>query len=95
MFDQAHKEWLEELRNDPKRLKAFLRSVMGPQRKEISGEEYFHLMTVFALVVPDRSSNNQSTWTDEYQVCGKNYHVTYGIREVPIIEEILNDIQQE
>ena len=79
---------MDALLADPVRLKAFMRKVMGPARRQITGIEYDHMMTVFALVQPDSSCNNQRTWTDEYMVCGKKYHVTSGLEDKPIIEEI-------
>ena len=89
--DKDRTAWIKSLKEDPVRLKSFMRKVMGPARRQITGVEYDHMMTVFALTTPDSSSNNQRTWTDEYQICGKNYHVTSGLEDKPIIEEILDD----
>jgi hypothetical protein len=88
--EKERKAWHKALLNDPVRLEAFMRKVLGPPRRRITGVEYDHMMSLFALVKPDRESNNQRTWTDEYSVCGKNYHVTFGLEDNPIIEEIEN-----
>ena len=79
----------------PDQRRAWLRTIMGPERRQILGVEYEHLTTVFALTTPDISYNNQHIWTDEYQICGKKYTVTSGIEDRPIIEEIIDDIQQK
>lgn len=88
-------DWFEEMRQDPVRLKKFLRSVMGPERRAIIGDEYKHLMMIFALKDPDSSSNNQHTWSDKYTHDGKTYNVTYfpGEGVEPELEEILPDDQ--
>ena len=79
----------------PEQNRVWLRTIMGPERRQILGVEYEHLTTVFALTTPDISYNNQHIWTDEYQICGKKYTVTSGIEDRPIIEEIIDDIQQK
>lgn len=57
--------------------------------KELEGTEYDHVWTLLQLIKPVNSSNNQRTWTDEYELNGKKYNVTYGIEDKPIIEEII------
>lgn len=56
--------------------------------REIKGQEYDHVWTLLQLIKPVNSSNNQRTWTDEYELNGKKYNVTYGLEDTPIIEEI-------
>jgi hypothetical protein len=56
--------------------------------KELKGKEYEHVWTLLQLIEPVKSSNNQRTWTDEYELNGKRYNVTYGLEDTPIIEEI-------
>lgn len=57
-------------------------------RRTLEGKEYEHVWTLLQLIEPVASSNNQRTWTDEYELNGKKYDVTYGIEDTPIIEEI-------
>ena len=56
--------------------------------KELKGQEYDYVWTLLQLIKPVNSSNNQRTWTDEYELNGKKYNVTYGLEDKPIIEEI-------
>lgn len=85
--------WGVELRKDPIRLKAFLRAVMGPRRREITGTEQDHLMTMFGLIEPIESTNNQHSFTDVYEHAGKTYHVHYFEGEIELEEILPDDIQ--
>lgn len=69
-----------------KELPAWLKRMLS--RKELKDKEYDHVWTLLQLVEPVSSSNNQRTWTDEYELNGKRYNVTYGLEDKPIIEEI-------
>jgi len=74
---------------------AFLRRVMGPSRRTLTGQEHDHMLTVFQLIEPIESSNNQRSWTDVYEHAGKTYHVSF-FEDDTVIEEILpDDIQQD
>jgi hypothetical protein len=84
------KETAERIRNDPVELKKFMRKILGPDRRKITGQEHDHMLTVFQLIEPIESSNNQRSWTDVYQHAGKTYHVHYFEDETEI-EEILPD----
>ena len=75
--------------------KAFLRRVMGPPRRTLTGEERDHMLTVFALIEPISSSNNQRSWTDVYDHAGKTYHVHFFEDETEIEEILPDDIQQD
>lgn len=78
-------------RMSPEELKAFLRKISGPEVREIVGEERKHLLLILALKEPFNSSNNQRTWTDEYEHAGNTYHLTYGLSENdPLVEQILD-----
>lgn len=67
----------EKLRNDPVRLKAFMRSVMGPPSKKLEGKEKEQAMLLLALVEPFKQTNNQHSWTDYYMIGETEYHATY------------------
>lgn len=69
---------------------AFIRSVMGPPKRTLEGDEREHMLTVFRLIEPVRQTNNQRSFTDEYIHAGKMYDVTYFDDEV-IVEEYLNE----
>ncbi len=65
-----------------------LREIMGPPRRELKGEEYKHTWLILKFIDPVKSSNNQRTFTDVYEHAGKTYHVTYGVYDLPLIEEV-------
>ena len=79
-----------ELRADPVKLKAFMRSVMGPPHKTLEGDEKKHTMLLLNLIEPYEQTNNQQSWTYYYMIGETEYHVTYfpGSDE-PIIDKML------
>ena len=85
------RNFTDELVKDPIRLKEFLRKIQGPPRRELKDKEYDQIWLLLQMLEPTRESNNQRTWTSEYALNGKQYHVTYGLEENPIIEEVDND----
>lgn len=69
----------------------FLKSIGMKKRRVIEGSEREHMLTLFALIEPSETSNNQRTFTETYHHAGKEYEVTYGFSDVgptPYIEEI-------
>lgn len=68
--------------------RSFLRRLAGPPRRELAGKEYDHIWTLLQLLEPVAESNNQRTWTSEYRLNNVRYDVTYGIAEIPVIEEV-------
>ena len=67
---------------------------MGPDKRTIEGTERDHLFTVFNLLEPIESSNNQRSFTEVYEHAGKTYHAHY-FEDETVLEEILpDDIQQ-
>ena len=70
--------------------RAFIRKVMGPDRRVLEGVEREHMLTVLRLVEPIRTTNNQRSFTDEYIHAGKMYDVHYFDDET-VVEEILED----
>lgn len=69
---------------------AFIRKVMGPERRVLEGTEREHMLTVLRLVEPIRTTNNQRSFTDEYIHAGKMYDVHYFNDEI-VVEEILDE----
>lgn len=65
-----------------------LKKILGLNRRELNGKEYEYVWTLLQLIKPHSSSNNQRTWTDCYTLNGKEYDVTHGLEDTPIIEEV-------
>lgn len=86
-------EAAERIRNDPEKLKKFLRAVMGPEQRIIEGQEREHLLTVFSLITPTEETNNQRSWTTVYEHAGKKYHLTTGDGWDELAEILPDDIQ--
>jgi hypothetical protein len=70
--------------------RTFIRKVMGPERRNIEGVDKEHLLTVFELIEPVSSSNNQRSFTDVYEHADKEYHVHYFDDDI-VVEELLKD----
>ena len=77
----------------PDEARAFIRKVMGPARRTLEGEEKEHMLTVFRLIEPISSSNNQRSMTDIYTHADKVYHVTYFDGDTDVEELLEDDIQ--
>lgn len=86
-------EWVQELSEDPVKMKKFLRAVMGPNKRTLEGDEREHMLTVFKLIDPISSSNNQRSFTEEYSHANKIYHVHYFDKDVEVEEILPDDIQ--
>ena len=71
-----------------------MRDVMGPMRRQLDENEADKMLVVFALTEPIETSNNQRTITEVYEHAGKTYHVTYGLDDYPLVEEILENEAQ-
>ena len=84
------KKFSEDLRNDPVRLKAFMRSVMGPPYKTLEGKEKNDIILLLAMIEPYEQTNNQHSWTDYYMIGETEYHATYFPEsDEPIIDKML------
>jgi hypothetical protein len=75
----------------PEKAKAFLSQVMGPPRRVLEDSEREHMLTIFKLLEPVETSNNQWSFTEEYSHANKVYHVHYFDDET-IVEEFLDDL---
>jgi hypothetical protein len=73
--------------------RALIRSIMGPPKRKLEGEEKEHMLTVFKLIEPIRQTNNQRSFTDEYLHAGKMYDVHYFEGEIEVEEYLEDDIQ--
>lgn len=81
----------EELRNDPVRLKAFMKSIGAyDKHRKVEGQEYDKLVLMFKMMEPTEQSNNQHNWTDTYCIGERVYNVTYFPEaDDPLIEEFI------
>ena len=85
------KEYHEELRKDPVRLKKFMKSIGALDvHRKIEGKERDDLVLLFKMMEPTNQSNNQHSWTDTYHIGDREYHVHYfpGADEAEIEEYI-------
>ena len=90
---EAMRKQTQELLNDPVKFREWYRAIQGPDYRELTGKEAEQMFLVLTLVEPYKSTNNQRTATDFYEHAGKEYRVTYGLGDEPLVEEILYDIQ--
>ena len=77
----------------------FLKSIGMKQRRLLEGVEREYMLTLFALLEPAETSNNQRTFTETYYHAGKEYELTWGFSDEgsePYVEEITEyDFQQD
>ncbi len=72
--------------------RVWIRSIMGPPRRTLEGQERENVWLMIMLQdEPESSSNNQHSITEVYRINQKEYHVHYFSGEQPEIEEILDD----
>ena len=81
----------------------FLKRLGMKNRRTLEGQEREHMLTLFALLEPWETHNNQRTFTEFYVHAGKEYELTWGFDDggpSPLVEEITelelkDDIQQD
>lgn len=81
---------INSLNLTPLESKIFIRKIMSPLRRVLEGREKEQMLTLFRLVDPIHVSNNQRSFTEEYEHAGKKYDIHYFDDEI-IIEEIINN----
>lgn len=86
---EAMRRQTEERMKDPVKLREWIRKVHGPELRELEGEEAEQMLTVLNLIGHYTDTNNQRTHTYFYNYNGKEYRVTYGLGDDPLIEEVL------
>ena len=69
--------------------RVLIRKIMGPETRLLEGEEKEYMLTIFGLLEPIGTSDNQRTWTEVYKHAGKTYHVHYWNKDDIDIEEII------
>jgi hypothetical protein len=70
----------------PEQAQAFIRKVMGPEKRILEGKERENIWLLIQMSTPINESNNQRFWYEEYLIGGKRYNVTYGVEDTPIVE---------
>jgi hypothetical protein len=89
MKDSPYKQVMDELLQDPVKLKAWMRRVMGPPHITLEGEEKQQALRMLDSVEPFDSSNNQHSWTDCYMVGVTEYRVTtFPGYDEPIVDKM-------
>lgn len=80
-----------ELRKDPEKLRAFMKSIGAfKKRRILEGEELEQVLTMLRLLGPGEESNNQHIWTESWRVgdITYNHHFGSGVDE---LEEVIED----
>lgn len=92
---QRMKDFGDQLRNDPARLKVFLRQVMGRPHRTLEGKEKEYINTLLILVEPFKETNNQHSMTQYFMLGEKEYHVTMFVGENTVtIDEMLPEDEE-
>ena len=69
--------------------RAWTRRVMGPPRRELEGAERDQVLLMLAMLdEPTRTSNNQHSYSEEYEHAGRHWCVTTWPNGQYIVEEI-------
>ena len=83
----------EELRNDPEKLKQFMKGLgLFKKRRIITDpKEQEQVMTMLRLLGPGEQSNNQHVWTESWRVGNIEYNIHSGEKFEELEEVIDND----
>lgn len=73
----------------PEKLREWIRQVHGPEMRELKGEEAEQMLVILKLIGHYTDTNNQRTHTYFYHHAGKEYRVTYGLGDDPLVEEVM------
>ena len=69
-----YKQVMDELLENPIKLKAFMRSIMGPPSRTLEGQEKENVWLMIQLLDnPSSATNNQRTITEVYHLNQKEY----------------------
>jgi len=91
MIEHIRKRTIEQLCWPTEELVKYLERIHGPKSRVISGPEAEHLLVIFKLIGHYASVSNQRTQTYVYIHADKEYHVTYGLGDDPLVEEIIDE----
>ena len=91
-----HESILEAMRRQtaermasPEKLREWIRQVHGDEMRELEGDEAEQMLVIFKLIGHYADTNNQRTHTYFYRHNEKEYRVTYGLGDNPLVEEVL------
>ena len=87
ILENMRKQTAERMAS-PEKLREWIRQVHGPEMRELEGEEAEQMLVVLKLVGHYTDTNNQVTHTYFYEHTGKEYRVTYGLGDKPLVEEV-------
>lgn len=86
---EALRKQTEERLKDPVKLRDYIRRVFGPEIRDLKGDEAEQMLVVLKLIGHYADTNNQRTHTYFYNHNGKEYRVTYGLGDDPLVEEVI------
>ena len=89
IIEAMRRQTEERMKWPPEKLKEWIRQIHGPEVRELEGKEAEHMLLILTLVEPYTDSNNQRTHTYFYRHAGREYRVTYGLGDKPLVEEVL------
>ncbi len=89
IIEAMRRQTEERMKWPPEKLKAWIRQIHGPEMRELVGEEAEQMLIVLNLIGHYTDTNNQRTHTYFYKHNGKEYRVTYGLGDDPLVEEVL------
>jgi hypothetical protein len=77
----------------PEQARAWLKSLALFRFAALEEPQRTHMLTLFAMMKSDSSSNNQRSFTEVYTHAGKTYHVTtFEDGEIVVEEELTDDL---
>jgi len=74
----------------PEKVRDWIRTIHGPELRTLEGKEADHMLLILELIGHYADTNNQRTITYFYKHAGKEYRVTYGLGDDPLVEEVLS-----
>ena len=89
IIEAMRRQTEERLKWPPEKLREWIRQVHGPETRELEGKEADHMLLILELIGPYNETNNQRTLTRYYKHANKEYRVTYGLGDKPLVEEVL------
>lgn len=86
-------DFVKELCKDPDELRKYLNNIRAKtlHHRVLEGTERDQILTLLKLLEPSMVSNNQLSWTAEYEHAGKIYAVTGFPGYDDHVEEIISD----
>lgn len=85
---EAMRKQTAERMASPEKLREWIRNIHGEEMRELEGEEAEQMLVVLKLVGHYTDTNNQRTHTYFYRHNEKEYRVTYGLGNNPLVEEV-------